>query len=119
MMPPDVLILSFCPSAPTIFGILGPWMSISQMPTCQPSSAKLTARFVVQVLLPTPPLLLMTRTLYSIRSIRLATNQRLCPSLSFWQDSFSSQIAQAHMYVQASLPPDVGVEITFSSRGMA
>ena len=46
---------------------------------------------------PTPPLLLMMSTLYSIRSIRLATSQRLCPSLSFWQVSFSSQIAQAHM----------------------
>ena len=58
-------------------------MSMSQMPTCHPLSARLTARFVVQVLFPTPPLLLMMRTLYSIRSIRLATSQRLCPSLSF------------------------------------
>ena len=24
MIPPEVLILSFCPSAPTIFGMLGP-----------------------------------------------------------------------------------------------
>ena len=70
---------------------------MSQMPTCQPLSARLTARLVVQVLFPTPPLLLMTSTLYSIRSIRLATSQRLCPSLSFWHVSFSSQIAQAHM----------------------
>ena len=36
--PPEVLIFSFCPSAPTIFGILGPWISMSQIPTCQPSA---------------------------------------------------------------------------------
>src|SRR5881296_1767433 len=62
MIPPDVLTFSFWPSAPTIFGILGPWISMSQMPTWCPFRAKLTARFVVTVLLPTPPLLLITNT---------------------------------------------------------
>src|SRR3954462_9520687 len=97
MIPPELLILSFCPSAPTILGMFGPWISISQIPTCHPLRARLTARFVVHVLFPTPPLLLMMSTLYSIRSIRLATSQRLCPSLSFWHVSFSSHMAQAHM----------------------
>src|SRR5436309_14325594 len=100
MMPPVALIFSFCPSPPTILGMLGPWMSMSAMPTSLPRSARLTARFVVTVLLPTPPLLLMTRILWRMTDIRLFTSQRLCPSLSFWQVSFSSQMAQAHRSVQ-------------------
>src|SRR5437773_7865411 len=93
MMPPVALILSFCPSPPTILGMLGPWMSMSATPSSCPRRATLTARFVVTVLLPTPPLLLMTRILLRMTDIRLFTSQRLCPSLSFWQVSFSSQIA--------------------------
>src|SRR2546422_3581306 len=92
MMPPVALILSFCPSPPTILGMLGPWMSISATPTSLPRSARLTARFVVTVLLPTPPLLLMTRILLRMTDIRLFTSQRLCPSLSFRSEEHTSEL---------------------------
>src|SRR5712692_1166790 len=115
MMPPPALIFSFCPSPPTILGMLGPWMSMSTTPTSLPSSARLTARFVVTVLLPTPPLLLMTRTLWRMTAIRLFTSQRLWPSLSFWQVSFSSHRAQAHIYVQGC---DAACWMTGNSPGM-
>src|SRR2546422_1083668 len=110
MMPPVALIFSFCPSPPTILGMLGPWMSMSATPTSLPRSARLTARFVVTVLLPTPPLLLMTRILLRMTDIRLFTSQRLWPSLSFWQgkeghsrwlvkDRESTRLKSSHGYI--------------------
>src|SRR6185436_3097898 len=96
--------------------MFGPWMSMSTTPTSLPRSARLTARFVVTVLLPTPPLLLMTRILLRMTDIRLLTSQRLCPSLSFWHVSFSSHNAHAHVYVHTC---EAGWEIIGISPGMA
>src|SRR5260221_1224804 len=51
------------PEMPNMVGTLGPYMSASSRPTLLPSFRKHSARFAATVLLPTPPLPLMTRTI--------------------------------------------------------
>ena len=51
------------PEMPNIVGTLGPYMSASSRPTFLPSLRRDSARFAAVVLLPTPPLPLITSTI--------------------------------------------------------
>lgn len=53
-------------SMPNIFGILGPWMSMSNRPIFCFCCASVAARFAEMVLFPTPPFPLRTNMMYFI-----------------------------------------------------
>src|SRR3990172_349673 len=70
---PSAVSVKCWPFRPSIAGTQGPFRSTSRMPTLWPARAKASARFTVTMLLPTPPLPLITRILRLMRPMRVFT----------------------------------------------
>lgn len=63
---PVGVIWTCASSIPSIFGMVGPWISISRRPTFWFFLANVTARFAEMVLFPTPPFPLRINMMFFI-----------------------------------------------------
>src|SRR2546422_22645 len=70
---PEGAIPNCWPRMPSIWGTQGPFRSTSNTPTLWPCRARARARFTVVMLLPTPPLPLMTTSLWRTAAMRPVT----------------------------------------------
>src|SRR5437667_6958367 len=70
---PSGEIVNRWPRMPSIWGTQGPFRSTSSTPTLWPCRARARARFTVVMLLPTPPLPLMTTSLWRTAAMRPVT----------------------------------------------